>query len=167
MERNERDQSLNRERHLYRLKELDDYKVANDDPDVRGWEIVDRDNRKFGTIDELIVDPAQERVRYLDVDPSSDDLERRDGHLLIPIGAARIDENDHKVIVSQIDREMLSSYPAVSGNEISRDYEHDVVDRFNRPATTTRERREGPDFYNHDLYDEERFYTNRGRTRGL
>lgn len=159
-----RDRNVN-DQHLYRLGELDDYKVASDDPDVRGWTIVDRDNREFGKINELIVDPEQEKVRYLDVTQKGYRGTAGEEHLLIPIGVARIDETDDRVIVRDIDTDLLNSYPSHKGDVITRDYEYEVIERFNRPETTTRDRREGADFYNNEFYDETRFYTNRDRSR--
>lgn len=160
-----RDNDLNRDKHLFRLGELDDYKVASDDPDVRGWTIVDRDNREFGKINELIVDPDQEKVRYLDVVARHDRASADEEHLLIPIGVARIDDEDNRVIVRDINSEFLNSYPPHRGDEITRDYEYEVVERFNRPDGTTSAatRHEGTDFYNSEIYNEDRFYTNRGR----
>jgi sporulation protein YlmC with PRC-barrel domain len=55
-------------RNLFRLHELSDYKVASHYPDVRGWKVIDADNRKIGEVDELLVNKATERVVYLDVE---------------------------------------------------------------------------------------------------
>src|SRR5688572_8385324 len=54
------------------LKELKDYKVAKEDPDVRGWNVIGRDGRMVGEVHDLLVDTGEMRVRYLDVelDPS-------------------------------------------------------------------------------------------------
>lgn len=162
-----RDNNINRDRHLYRLGELDDYKVASGDPDVRGWTIVDNDNREFGTINELIVDPDKEKVRYLDVVSKGDRASGNEEHLLIPVGVARIDDDDNRVIVRDIDSEFLNSYPAYRGDQITREHEHQIVERFNRPESAGTERRGDADFYNHDVYNEDRFYTNRGRNQRL
>lgn len=151
-------------RHLYRLKELKGYKVADDNPDVRGWEILDRDNEKFGTINELIVDPEKKKVRYLDVEPTGElsNAER----LLIPIGAAKLREDDKDVIVDDIDKDKLASYPLYGGEVIDKNYEIDVVEKFNRYGGGDATAAAGDDgFYSTPLYDEERFYTNRSRTR--
>ena len=159
----------NDNRHLYRLNELKDYKVASDDPDVRGWEILDRDNQKFGTIKELIVDPEKKKARYLDVEPSGDFSSRKgDERLLIPIGVARLDKDHNNAIVNVIDKDALTSYPLYSGDAVTRDYEVEVVERFNTPpAGTTTTTRDTGDFYNTPMYDEERFYANRRGNRNL
>ncbi len=54
-------------KHLFYLNELSDYKVASDDPDVRGWKVKDSDNRVIGKVDNLLVNKNTERVVYLDV----------------------------------------------------------------------------------------------------
>ena len=162
----------NDHRHLYRLHELKDYKVASDDPDVRGWEILDRDNEKFGTIKELIVDPQKKKVRYLDVEPSSDLSGAGNERLLIPIGVARLDKDHKNVVVDLVDKDALASYPLYRGDTVTREYEIDVVERFNRPDSTRTDRtatttRETGDFYDTNVYDEDRFYTNRSGKRNL
>jgi hypothetical protein len=50
------------------LKELKDYKVAKEDPDVRGWNVIGRDGRMVGEVHDLLVDTGEMRVRYLDVE---------------------------------------------------------------------------------------------------
>jgi photosynthetic reaction center H subunit len=54
------------------LKELKDYKVAKEDPDVRGWNVLGRDGRTVGQVHDLLVDTSAMRVRYLDVELDHD-----------------------------------------------------------------------------------------------
>lgn len=49
------------------LRNLSRYKVVDGDADVRGWDVFDRDGVRIGTVDDLLVDPAAEQVRYLAV----------------------------------------------------------------------------------------------------
>lgn len=166
--RNESGERRQHDRHLFKLTELDDYKVASGDPDVRGWSILDRDRNEFGRIDELIVDPERERVRYLDVVPNTQrSVDEGDQHMLIPVGAARIDDDGNKVIVDEIDQERLRSYPMHRGDYISRDIENQVVEKFNRPGGANPNRTDAGDFYEHELYDENRFYSGRNQNRKL
>lgn len=119
------------------LDELDDYKVASDDPDVRGWEMVDKNHQKLGKVNHLLADVKEKRVRYLDVDPYKDVLgkdhkafqhssgkgahEYRDSegdlHMIIPVGMARIDHDSHRVIADKIDRETFIEAPVLKGKE--------------------------------------------------
>lgn len=144
-------------RHLYKLNELEDYKVADNDPDVRGWPLVDNNNEKIGTVNELIVDPDKKKVRYLDVITISD-LSKEGGerHLIIPIGTAVLDQNEDKVIVRGIDKDALMAFPEYSGGSITRDYEYDVVEKLRG------ERPVNPDsLYGHEHYNEDVFYNPR------
>src|SRR5688572_4109834 len=49
------------------MDDLDDFRVAGDTPDPRGWEVVASDGRRIGEVDELLVDTSAMKVRYLDV----------------------------------------------------------------------------------------------------
>lgn len=113
---------------LVRMEKIeDDYKVAEDDPDVRGWDVVSSRGEKIGEVDELIVDTSAMKVRYLDVELEDDLLDIDDRHILIPIGSATLDRDNNHVIVANIDRTSLASYPAYNGASITRDYEHKVM----------------------------------------
>lgn len=49
------------------LRNLRKYRVADGDPDVRGWEVVSGDGQRIGSVNDLLVDLAEGKVRYLDV----------------------------------------------------------------------------------------------------
>lgn len=146
------------------LDQLDDFKVAEGDPDVRGWEVVASDGRKIGEVDQLLVDTAAMKVRYLDVDVENELLasDASDRHVLIPIGYARLDEDSDRVLVDQLASSDVVALPEYTHGPITRDFETDVRRRFDTgftaAGTTTDTDR---DFYSHDLYDENRFYGGR------
>lgn len=54
------------------LRNLRGYKVAEGDPDVRGWEVAGGDGLRIGTVNDLLVDTVAGKARYLDIelDPS-------------------------------------------------------------------------------------------------
>ncbi|MEA2563258.1 MAG: hypothetical protein QOH06_4762 [Acidobacteriota bacterium] len=54
------------------LRNLRGYKVADGDPDVRGWEVAGADGLRIGTVNDLLVDTVAGKARYLDIelDPS-------------------------------------------------------------------------------------------------
>lgn len=130
--------------NLHRLKDLDDYKVASDDPDVRGWNVLSGDNEVIGTVDELIVDTKRMKVRYLVVN-ANDRLgfDQDEPSLLIPIGAARLHEKNNDVIVSNLTTTNARTYPIYRGDTISRDYEQSIRRFYEAggtvPAATTTE----------------------------
>lgn len=144
-------------RHLFRMNELDDYKLVDNEPDVRGWDIVDREKEKIGVVQEFIVDIDKEKVRYLDIVATSDlSIEGGDRHFIVPIGVARIDETNNRVEVRDIDKTTLMSIPNYTGKAITRDYEFDVVERLKGERNAVEDR-----FYDNEFYNEENFYTHK------
>lgn len=136
-------------RRLHFLTDLDDYKVASGDPDVRGWEVVDVNNRPVGKVDNLLVDVRREKVRYLDVDLNEniisedhDPLDNNkasgvheytkhggDTHMIVPIGLARVDSDGKRIISDEINRNILESGHVHRKGEIIRpEYERSVID---------------------------------------
>jgi photosynthetic reaction center H subunit len=140
------------------LDELKDFKVAEGDPDVRGWEVLSADGRKIGDVDNLLVDTAAMKVRYLDVDIDDEHItDGTDRHILIPIGYARLDESDDQIFVDSLNTANLSQIPAYRHELLTREYETDLRQHFDSDFTGTT----GTDFYSHDLYNQDRFFGNR------
>jgi uncharacterized protein (TIGR02271 family) len=120
---------------LSRLDELDDYKVADGEPDVRGWDVVASDGRKIGEVKHLIADTAQMRVRYLEVELDRDlrpaGASGDDRNALIPIGAVRLNDDKDDVVVDSLSSVEFGSFPAYSSTRsFDRDYESSVASRF-------------------------------------
>jgi sporulation protein YlmC with PRC-barrel domain len=80
-------------RELKRLSELR-YKVADGEPDVRGWKVFASTGRELGVVRDLLVDIDAGEVVMLDVD-----LRRNDRHTLAPIRAAWIDHATQRVVL--------------------------------------------------------------------
>ena len=154
---------------LVHTRDIDDFKIPDDSPDPRGWDVRSSDGAKVGKVEDLIVDTGEGRVRYVEVALDKDFAKdaTRD-YALIPIGQARLDDNNDNVVVdlSSVD---LPGVPRYDRTKLSRDYEtslrswyrerkHDTRDAVN--ATTTTDRDAG--FYSSPEYDDERFFT-RGR----
>lgn len=149
------------------LDDLDDYEVAEGEPDVEGWEVIASDGREIGKIKNLLADPAAMKVRYLDIDLERDLVRNRDSsHILIPIGHVRVIEEDKRVMVESLSSSEVLELPEYTGGPVSREYESTLRQRFDReyqPGAADE------DFYSHDMYDEERFYgrgVGAGRFRG-
>ncbi|MDX5348289.1 MAG: PRC-barrel domain-containing protein [Hymenobacteraceae bacterium] len=160
----EHNTSLNR--HLYRLDELNDFEVAEGDPDVRGWSVIGSDGKAFGTVDDLIVDPKLMRVRYLDI-LAKEELAWGGGdrHLLIPIGVAQLHEDSDKVVVDGVDVATLRRFPVYTGGPVVRDYEHSLRDTIAPGRSASSQSEE--DYYKDSMYDENRFYGARRTRRGM
>jgi sporulation protein YlmC with PRC-barrel domain len=168
------------------LKQLDDFKVAEGEPDVRGWEVVSADGRKIGEVDELLVDTSAMKVRYLDVDLNDELIAGDpDRHVLVPIGYARLERERDCVVVDNLNASDLQALPAYGHSPLTRDFETSVRESFHRPTgatgttaatggttaatgmtsgTTTGARGTADDFYAHESFDESRFWAGRRGT---
>jgi photosynthetic reaction center H subunit len=146
------------------LDQLNDFEVADGDPDVRGWEVLAADGRRIGEVDNLLIDTAAMKVRYLDVDLHDDVVgEQGDRHILVPIGYARLDESEDHVFIDNLTAEQLRGMPMYDHGPLSRDYETSLRQQFDRGYSGTGPER---DFYAADLYDSDRFYSTRRGTPG-
>ncbi len=114
--------------NLQGLRSLHDHELAEGVPDVRGWKVVDRNGDHIGRVDDLIVDPAAQVVRYIDVDlrDSASPDDDKDYHLLIPVGTARLDDHDDCVHADNLSKDQLGTYPRATRGGINRTYENDV-----------------------------------------
>lgn len=147
------------------LDELDDYTVAEGDPDVRGWDVLSADGRKIGEVDNLLVDTAAMKVRYLEVDVDRDLLEGSgDRHILVPIGFARLHEEDDQVLVDTLNSSDVMGLPEYHQAPLTRDYESSVRERFDRGFTGAGPTGAGAEFYAGKGYDEDEFYRTRRTT---
>lgn len=147
-----------KDKSLFYLNELSDYKVHSDDPDVRGWKVNDKDQRYIGTVDNLLVNKNTERVVYLDVELDTSIMEanhkpysssanndgvheflNKDGenHLIIPIGMVTLDEDSKKVHTEKVDHKTFAETKRMEkGKNIDREYELWVLESYNRAGNT-------------------------------
>ena len=104
---------------LARLGEMSGYKVADGDPDPRGWDVVTHDGQRVGRVDDLIVDPQEERAQYLDVQ-----LEQgSDRHVLIPTEAVHLgkEERDRRQVAIGATLEYLAGVTPYRGLPLTLD----------------------------------------------
>ena len=148
----------NTDYQLARLDELDDYKVADGEPDPRGWEVRSSDGRTIGKVDSMIADTGTMKVRYLDVELDGDELDLRDDrHVLIPIGGATLDEEEDIVKLPTLSSSEVVKLLPWSHGAISRDDEHRLMAQFD-----ARYKPEA-DLYSHQQFNEQGFF---GKRRG-
>lgn len=155
---------------LARLDELDNYKVADGDADIRGWDVRMQDGRKVGKVDELIVDTAALKARYIEVKMKKEFTGADDDRwALIPIGTAQLDEKEDEVIIDRVptagfltreqrDREPLSRATELSLREL---YGATSTGLAADAALETDE-----EFYGDALYDDARLRRRRGEQHG-
>jgi uncharacterized protein (TIGR02271 family) len=122
------------------LVSLDDggWQVADGEPDVRGWDVVTADQRKVGRVDDLLADPAAEKVRFMTVEMSG--MAKGDERFRVPISRARIDEGRRQVIVdasSAADLGDLTTAHASSGVSTNARDRIEERDRVEEPKRTS------------------------------
>lgn len=147
----------NETRRVYPLRELDDYEVADHDPDIRGWSVHSADGTEIGEVDELLVEPAAKKVRYLSLDLKGAESggERR---VLVPVGAAQLREDDRDVVLGSLNARDVQTLPDYRSESFDEAYETDLRTRFKAGHAPV-----GGNFYEHDIYDDRRLYGS-GRT---
>ncbi|HVF38995.1 MAG TPA: PRC-barrel domain-containing protein [Gemmatimonadaceae bacterium] len=153
-------------RGVVALGSLDDFEVAEDFPDPRGWDVMLTDGQRIGEVRELMVDTNALRTRYLEVSLDQDAANVPDSrNVLIPVGSARLDDDKDQVVLDGIDAARLASLPAFDQSQFNQDYEQSVVSSFGTEptagATTGNE-----DFYRNESFNDERFYGSRFRAAG-
>ena len=141
---------------LRRLRDLADFEVADGSPDVRGWTVRGNDGQSLGTVHELIVDADALKVRYLDVELDGRfHINEQENHILLPIGAASLDDDGDNVFVPALNAESVLSYPPYVEIQISRDYEEAMLRALGQEPAAA------PRFYEQESFDANSFYNRR------
>lgn len=169
---------------LIPLTSSKDFKVAKDNPDVRGWRVVGSDGERLGVVKDLIVDTTEMKVRYLAITADTRFYnDNYDHYLLVPIGSAALDKKGSNVFISNIDSRSIVNYPTYHGGPITDEYEYAVREAISNPndqneslrnvnatnpvktdytineqPVTVAPQRVSGDFYNNDQYNESRFF---------
>ena len=95
-------------RNLIPMRELKNFKVADGEPDIRGWHVFSSTGRELGIVQDLLVDTSANEVVMLDVD-----LRRNDRHTLAPIRAAWIDRRYQRVVIDSKALDADDTVPAL------------------------------------------------------
>lgn len=163
------------------LSELRDFQVAEGYPDIRGWRVDAADGTRVGKVQELLVDVDTMRTRYLDVRLTAEIAAAPgDRDVLVPIGAARIQEKGDVVVVP-LPTDRVGLLPPYSHGRLTRAHEYEVRRHFSlgeaaaaaaggsaggatageSAGATTAGASPSREFYDHDGYDDRRFFSTR------
>lgn len=173
----------NKNKHLKYLNNLKEYKVARNNPDVRGWTLLDADKKEVGKIENFLVDMDAEAVRYLEVSikpenknaidtktaarsveaPHTIRTKNEDVRLIVPIGLARINQDDQNVFTDSITTENYRNLPVLSqGQTPDEQFEREVVNRYtgnkNESGHAENEPIKYKVFYKQECFDQECFF---------
>lgn len=155
-----------------RLQELggSDFKIAEGEPNIKGWTVKDPQGRTIGEVEELLFDPQTRKVRYIVLDLEGNVLDLEPRHVLIPVGLAELHDSDDDVILPNVTAEQLQALPVYEKGTLNRDTEMSIRNAFAGlgaagaaagAAMTGRDSNTDDDFYNDEYYNEDRFYRNR------
>jgi sporulation protein YlmC with PRC-barrel domain len=99
---------------LERLSALRNFKVADGEPDIRGWEVRTISGRQLGEVAELLVDTDAGEVVMLDVD-----VRNNGRHSFAPVRAAMIDQTARviRLDTGDLQDEELPSLATTGGGE--------------------------------------------------
>jgi uncharacterized protein (TIGR02271 family) len=113
----------------------DDFDVAEGTPDPRGWTVRDASGTDIGKVHDLIVDTVAMRTRYLDIELDKKALRLdKDRDVLIPVGQARLDDDDDRVILGSLAATQIAGLPEYTHGDIDRDYESSLLPNFDAGA---------------------------------
>ena len=147
------------------LEELSgsDFEVADHQPDITGWEIIDNLGNELGEVEDLIFDSSARKVRYIVANILDDDSEEESRLVLIPIGIVELHEKDDEVIVPETTTAFLYTLPEYEpGKTISPAEElairYAFLGKDSLPDADAVVYEDHPDdFYSHNHFDESRF----------
>jgi uncharacterized protein (TIGR02271 family) len=146
---------------LIPLSKAEGYRVAENNEDVRGWDVRGNDGEKIGKVNDLLIDTGIDKVKYLEVKVDRG-LGGKDRNVLIPIGAARL-ADDEDVVLIDAGKDALREYPDYTGQQITSDYETSLQSRLAnafRGTSSTGAAASGR------MSDSDRYYNDRGLFRG-
>jgi uncharacterized protein (TIGR02271 family) len=99
---------LNTEPSLQRLSDSKDFDIAENEPDIRGWDVVLSDGTTIGEVEDLFIDTSTMKARYLDVELDRKALGLDDKrHALVPIERADLDTDNKHVLLRGLDRQAV------------------------------------------------------------
>lgn len=130
-------------RQLYRLENLDDWKVHHDDIDIRDYDVKTADGKSIGEVENLLVDLQDKKVRYVEVELEDDTprvnsdsvvtYKERDGDriVIVPVGLVEIDRDKKCVNIAGLNKIDFQEYPRYKHNmSVTPFYEKSVYNHL-------------------------------------
>lgn len=157
---NSRTRDNNKTHHLEALNHSD-YKIAENQPNIDDWKILNSTDQKVGEVEDMLFDKTALKVRYIVTNLKKGDILEEDKKVLIPIGKARLDKKKKNVLVPNITRAQLTALPKYrKGEDLKQEDEFAIRNAFSGAGATgdsvgayNRET-----FYKHEDFNEDRFY---------
>lgn len=103
---------------LRRLSNVRQYRIAEGEPNIMGWDVVSDHYALLGVVTDVIIDTDAEQVRYVVMQRDSDDVE-----VAVPVGYAGVLEKRLQIPLSTED---LNRLPPAPADELTRSEEADL-----------------------------------------
>ena len=136
-------------RRLVPLAELTAFRVAARESDPRGWSIIDRDRSVIGSVNDLLIDLATMKARYLICELAINDDEPR--RVLVPVEFVRLDRGAHAAALPSFTPSLFAELDSYNGDPPKPDRETHLLERFAEAQTSE-------DFYQHARFDPTVFF---------
>ncbi len=164
----ESNENINNGNHLVVLSDSD-YEIADGQPDVTGWNVIDIQGQKIGEVDDLLFNPESRKVRYLIVDMEDNDLDLEvERKILIPIGIAELHTQNDDVVLPDVSVEQLSDLPPYDGESLTPETETTIRNVFDGNSAgglmLGADSYHINEFYDHEHFDDAKFYGSRTDT---
>ena len=115
------------------LREAREFRLPKTAPNVRGWSVFAEDHERVGVVEEMLVDPVQMKVAYLEIDLADDlFLLKEDRHVVVPIEAVELRERGEDVWIHGLSARQVSEFPAYTGGALDPLVEMRVREAFRR-----------------------------------
>lgn len=98
---------------LYKLDDLDNFELSDEEPDIRGWDMLGRDDQKVGEVKSLLASPSAHKA-YFAIVEAGDWLQHK--RFAVPLSEVQFDEDNNNVRGSFI-REQFRNAPEYKENE--------------------------------------------------
>ena len=93
------------------------FEIVNGEPNITGWKVKTEDGLKVGKVDDLLFNPASQKVRYMIINFSGNELHLESNRqVVIPIGVADLYSDD------EYQRSVIST---TSTEHLPRDHHYD------------------------------------------
>ncbi len=133
--RTDRSSRAEQDSRYARLQDLTDFKVADGDPDVRGWKVLAADGAAVGRVEHLIADRNAMTIRYLEVGLARVESSTRESEdVLIPVEHVDLDKNNREVRLRSMRHAEVFSLPRFVGLPIDEEYEQRLGASFGKGA---------------------------------
>jgi len=151
-----------------RLEELSgsDYEIADGQPDIKGWDVKNDINEVIGDVEELLINPQTQKVRYMVVDTDANDLRLSARKILIPIGVAELHEDDDYIVIPHITAALIETLPDYERGALSAEHETTTRSLFSglgNSNSVVANQSSVKSFYEHEQFNANRLYNRRSQ----